>query len=225
MPVRYAQFCPVARALEVVGERWTLLVARELLLGPRRFTDLQAGLPGISTNLLSGRLRALEEAGLVARRALPPPAASTVYELTEAATGLAVVLAALADWGRDQLGPPRPDDEVNGAWLVLGMAVGRTVPPEASGRTWELRVDGGLPGGETFHVRSDGGHLRPQRGSTADPDAVLTLGTETLVALATGTLDPGADRAAALVTVTGDEASARHLLAALAGAPTPSADA
>src|SRR5919106_5601176 len=123
MSSRYAHYCPVARALELVGERWTLLVARELLLGPRRFTDLLAGLPGISANVLTGRLKELEQAGLVGKRALPPPAASTVYELTQAAAGLAAVLAAMAQWGRHMLGRPRPDDEVHSAWLVLGLAV------------------------------------------------------------------------------------------------------
>src|SRR5438128_1579529 len=78
----YDQYCPVARTLEIVGERWTLLIARELLLGPRRFTDLMDGLPGISANVLAGRLKELESTGLVAKRTLPPPAASAVYELT-----------------------------------------------------------------------------------------------------------------------------------------------
>ena len=78
----YNQYCGLARALDLVGERWALLVVRELVLGPKRFTDLQAGLPGIGTNILSARLRELEESGVVARRTLPPPAASAVYELT-----------------------------------------------------------------------------------------------------------------------------------------------
>jgi DNA-binding HxlR family transcriptional regulator len=79
---RYHQYCPVARALDVVGERWTLLIIRELLLGPRRFTDLADGLPGIGSSVLSNRLADLERSGLVAKRTLPPPAASVVYELT-----------------------------------------------------------------------------------------------------------------------------------------------
>jgi DNA-binding HxlR family transcriptional regulator len=220
VPARYAQYCPVARALEVVGERWTLLVARELLLGPRRFTDLADGLPGISTNVLAGRLKSLEDAGLVARRTLPPPAASVAYELTEAATGLAVVLGAMAGWGRELLGPPRPGDEVRGAWLVLGAAVGRTVPDDLAGGSWELRVlgtdaDDAFAAGEVFHLDAPGGHLRPQRGAAPDPDAVLTLDLDTLVALTTGTLDAGDRRARARVTVAGDEAAAWRLLAAL----------
>ena len=110
----YDQYCPVARALELVGERWTLLVARELLLGPRRFTDLMAGLPGVSANVLAGRLKDLEHDGMVARRTLPPPAASAVYELTDHAAGLVSVLAAMAEWGMSMLGEPRPNGEVRG---------------------------------------------------------------------------------------------------------------
>src|SRR6266536_6294504 len=79
----YEQYCPVARTLDVVGERWTLLIVRDLLMGPKRYTDLRAGLPGIATDILTARLRALEEAGFVRRRELPPPAPATVYELTE----------------------------------------------------------------------------------------------------------------------------------------------
>src|SRR3977135_1784085 len=110
----YEQYCPVARALELIGERWALLVVRELLLGPRRFTDLMDGLPGISTNVLATRLKELEQAGIVSKRNLPPPAASAVYELSDANGGLAAVLAALAAWGMDLLGPRRRTDQVRG---------------------------------------------------------------------------------------------------------------
>src|SRR5215208_5285708 len=133
----YDQYCPVARALELVGERWTLLVARELLLGPRRFTDLMAGLPGISANVLASRLKDLDQKGMVARRTLPPPAASAVYELTDHAAGLVSVLAAMADWGMTMLGEPRPEDEVRGEWILLGLAVTAAAPEVADGTTYE----------------------------------------------------------------------------------------
>src|SRR5215831_15975055 len=120
---RYHQYCAVARALDVVGERWTLLIARELLLGPRRFTDLAAGLPGIGSSVLTTRLKELERSGLVVRRTLPPPAASVVYELTDLGRGVGPVLAALAEWGLNVLGPPRDDDQIMSSWLVLGLAV------------------------------------------------------------------------------------------------------
>src|SRR5918995_3325809 len=96
---RYDQYCALARTLDVVGERWTLLLVRELLLGPRRYKDLLAGLPGIGTNLLAERLRHLEEFGLVRRRSLPPPAGSRVYELTELGRGLESVVMELGRWG------------------------------------------------------------------------------------------------------------------------------
>src|SRR2546429_9930482 len=117
----YDQYCPVARALELVGERWTLLVARELLLGPRRFTDLMTGLPGISANVLAGRLKDLEEEGMVARRTLPPPAASAVYELTSDPAGLVSVLAAMAEWGMTMLGGPRALDDVRGVLILFDL--------------------------------------------------------------------------------------------------------
>ncbi|MFC5815269.1 winged helix-turn-helix transcriptional regulator [Nonomuraea harbinensis] len=95
----YDDPCGVARALDHVGERWALLIVRELLLGPKRFTDLRAGLPGASQNVLSQRLRELEESGVLRRRKLPPPAASRVYELTERGSELEPVVLALAQWG------------------------------------------------------------------------------------------------------------------------------
>src|SRR5256885_12943843 len=95
----YDQFCPIARALDFVGERWTLLVVRELLFGPKRYTDLLAGLPGINANVLSTRLKDLQAAELVERTTMPPPAASTVYQLTELGRGLEPAVVGLAQWG------------------------------------------------------------------------------------------------------------------------------
>ncbi len=109
MPARsYAQFCGLARALDLVGERWALLVIRELLLGPRRFTDLLEGLPGIGTNVLTARLKELEAAGIVTRRVLPPPAASKVYELTEYGREIEPALVKLGLWGSKTLERPDP---------------------------------------------------------------------------------------------------------------------
>ena len=99
----YGQFCAAAKALDVVGERWTLLVVRELLLGPRRFTDLLAALPGLGTSLLTSRLKHLEAAGVIRREQLPPPAGSRVYQITDTGLGVGLVVKALADWGA-QLG-------------------------------------------------------------------------------------------------------------------------
>src|SRR3954471_3077580 len=116
MAKRFDQYCPVANALSIVGERWALLVVRELLRGPRRYTDLAAGLPGIGTNVLATRLRELEAGGVVARRKLPPPAASTVYELTEYGAQLEEVIHAIARWGARSLGPPHSAEDFDHEW-------------------------------------------------------------------------------------------------------------
>lgn len=105
----YQQFCPVARSLDVLGERWTLLILRDLLSGPRRYTDLRQGLPGMASNLLATRLAELADADLVERVELPPPAASTVYQLTERARGLEPALLDLARWGLPYLDAPTDD--------------------------------------------------------------------------------------------------------------------
>lgn len=138
----YHQHCAVAKALDVVGDRWTLLLIRELLLGPRRYTDLLAGLPGIGTNLLAHRLRDLEAAQVVARRALPAPAGSVVYELTPLGRGLEPILLQLGRWGAAFLGEPRPQDARRAGWYVVSMAA--TFRPELAhglDRTFELQID------------------------------------------------------------------------------------
>ena len=114
---RYDQYCPIACSLGLVGERWTLLVVRELMHGPKRYTDLVDGLNGIGTNILAARLKELEAAGLVERRKLPPPAASTVYELTPTGQELRPVLHELARFGARLMGPP-PLDALDPGWLV-----------------------------------------------------------------------------------------------------------
>src|SRR2546422_856724 len=107
----YGQYCSIARALDVVGDRWTLLIVRELLLrGACRFTDLKNGLPGVATNLLSGRLKELEEAGLISREDAPPPIATTLYDLTEDGRALEPVLKAVATWGLRYMADERPGD-------------------------------------------------------------------------------------------------------------------
>jgi len=125
MPARsYGHYCPVAKTLELVGERWTLLIVRELLVGPLRFTDLHAALAGIPRNLLADRLRDLEALGLVARRELPPPAARTVYDLTDAGRALLPVIGALAQWGLAHLPPPEPGEGGSPTLAVLAERFG-----------------------------------------------------------------------------------------------------
>jgi DNA-binding HxlR family transcriptional regulator len=136
---RYDQYCPVAHALGLVGERWTLLVVRELAHGPLRYTDLADRLPGIGTNILADRLKELDSAGIVAKRKLPPPAASTVYELTEYGAGLRPVLHELARWGARSLGPP-PPDALEPGWLVHALDL--ALSPLCRGNTIAFRIAG-----------------------------------------------------------------------------------
>jgi DNA-binding HxlR family transcriptional regulator len=207
---RYHHYCAVARALEVVGDRWTLLIARELLLGPRRFTDLAEGLPTIGSSVLSTRLKELEQHGLVVKRTLPPPAASVVYELTDQGRGLGPVLAALADWGMNLLGQPRSDDEIRGSWLVLGLTVTAKPDPRAPAATYELRIDQ-----EIFHIRTRDGRLHPAHGPAPTADATITMTTHTLAAIVGGGLDVTSRRADGLIAIDGDSTGARRLLESL----------
>ena len=184
---RYAQFCPLARAAEVVGERWTLLVARELLLGPKRFSDLREALAGVSSSVLADRLARLERRDVVAWRRLPPPAAARVYELTEIGRALEPVVLALARWGARFLAAPEPGDRLEPAWVRLGlMTFARPGPTPArrfnvTARVGDREAAFGVAGG-------------PGGTRVGDPDAAadasLCAGPLAILALASGRLDP-----------------------------------
>src|SRR3954465_4389455 len=118
---RYDHYCPVAHALDMVGDRWELLIVRELMQGPKRYTDLADGLPGIGTNILAARLRDLGTGGIVTKKTLPRPAASRVYELTEYGRELKPAMRELALWGARSLGPPTDRDELFPGWLANAM--------------------------------------------------------------------------------------------------------
>jgi DNA-binding HxlR family transcriptional regulator len=118
---QYNQFCPVACALDIVGERWAMLVVRELLSGPKRFVDLEAGLPGIGTNTLTTRLAELERAGVIARRRLPAPSTSVVYELTNWGRDLEPIVWAIARWGVRRLGAVTPLHPLRASWLATAL--------------------------------------------------------------------------------------------------------
>jgi DNA-binding HxlR family transcriptional regulator len=135
---RYDQYCPIAHSLELVGERWTLLVVRELLYGPKRYTDLVDNVPGIGTNTLAARLKELESAGIVEKKKLPPPWASTVYELTPAGRELRPVLHELARFGARLMGPP-PPDALEPGWLMHALDL--ALSPLCRGSTIAFRVD------------------------------------------------------------------------------------
>jgi DNA-binding HxlR family transcriptional regulator len=139
---RYRQFCPLAKALDVLGERWTLLIVRELLTGPKRYTDLRRGLAGLATDLLAARLRELQQAGVIDRREVPRPTPATVYELTERGYALKPAILELARWGWSLMGDPA-DDHLPDSALLLGFEV--AFHPDAAvglDETYELEVDG-----------------------------------------------------------------------------------
>jgi DNA-binding HxlR family transcriptional regulator len=176
---RYGQACTIARALDVVGERWSLLLVRELILGPRRYRDLAAGLPGIPSNVLAARLKDLQAAGVVTRRSLPAPTDVTVYELTEAGRALQPALKELLDWGL-RYGPELCEDDAGQpSWALLAAAGRPSALP--AGQTCELRV-----GLENFYLSSDAGKLAVRRWPAPDGDAVVTMSADTFYSLMTG---------------------------------------
>ena len=174
----YDDGCVGAHALDLIGERWALLVIRELLLGPKRFTDLRAGLPGASPNVLAQRLRELERAGVVRRRKLPPPAASRVYELTEWGEELEQVIVRLGRWGVRS--PSKPRDAALGVdSLILSF---RTMfdlrAAEGLIASYELRL-----GEDRFRAEVANGRFEIARGDAEQPDAIIETDAATLAAL------------------------------------------
>ncbi|HEY7380428.1 MAG TPA: helix-turn-helix domain-containing protein [Gaiella sp.] len=181
----YGQYCGLAYALELVGERWALLVVRDLLTGPKRFTDLRRGLPRIPSNVLSTRLKELEQAGIVRRRLREAPDRGVVYELTEYGGELEDVVVRLGRWGARSLGTPRPGDVLTTD--AFQMALRATFQPEAARgvrATFEVRL-----GEIVVHARVDRGALQVGDGPLEDPDLVLE--TDLAVrGLMTGALTP-----------------------------------
>jgi DNA-binding HxlR family transcriptional regulator len=173
----YGQYCALAKALDLVGDRWTLLIVRELLLrGASRYTDLRNGLPGIATNLLADRLRELELAGIVSREEAPPPIASTLFRLTPRGEQLRGTVVELVRWGAPLMGEPREDDEFRAHWIAMPVELFLTDrTPDHAPVTIQVHTCGQPMVIET----GDGGaHARP--GEAARPDAILS-GTPKLV--------------------------------------------
>ncbi|MFF4247117.1 winged helix-turn-helix transcriptional regulator [Streptomyces sp. NPDC001822] len=178
----YDQFCAAARALDSVGDRWTLLIVRELLAGPRRYTDLHADLPGVSTDVLASRLKDMEQGGLAVRRRLPPPAAAAVYELTEHGRGLLPVLTALARWGAPALAERRPTDAVRAHWFALPLL--RALDGVIHEGVVEVRLEEG-----EFHIRTGARAAGVEvygYGPAGQPDACITLTTDVALAIGRG---------------------------------------
>ena len=191
----YGQYCGVARALELVGERWALLIVRDLLVGPKRYTDLRAGLPKIPTNVLATRLKELEQANLVVRRVQPRPSGAIVYELTQYGTDLEAVVLALGRWGARSLGELRPDEIITADILV--MALRSTFAPGKQKAKYELHF------GETvIHAIVDADDLTVDVGPL--DGAVVIEARAPIAPLLTGAVDGAEALKTKLVSTTGD---------------------
>jgi DNA-binding HxlR family transcriptional regulator len=207
----YRQGCGIARGLDIVGERWALLVVRELLLGPKRFTDLQQALPTASPNALSDRLRELADAGVVRRRELPPPGSVRVYELTTWGRGLEPIVVALGTWALAV--PPTPEQRFVSADSVM-LAIRTFSAPTRQRPAAMLRIElrdhgpAGVFGVRFTPARAEITHEPPE-----EPDAVLTTTTDALLA-AFGD-DDLAGLVAAGAVIIGDPEAVRRLLVAV----------
>lgn len=210
----YDEYCSIAKSLDLVGDRWTLLVVRELSLrGPSRYTDLRNGLPGVATNLLADRLRDLEAAGLVAREEAPPPIATTLFRLTPRGEGLKPVLDELMRWGLPLMVEQRDEEAVRSHWLAGALEVTLSDRrPDADPVTLELRV-----GDEPIAVAARAGKVAVTLGAADAPGAVLTGPARPIMGLLLGILDQGAAEAMG-VAVEGDPTVVERFAADAVGA-------
>jgi DNA-binding HxlR family transcriptional regulator len=203
----YGEACAAAHALDLVGERWALLVVRELLLGPKRFTDLRAGLPGVSSNVLSERLHELERVGVVRRRKLPPPAASRVYELTEWGLELEPVITSLGRWGARSPLRPRDAGMSTDAFVLALRTMFDPSAAEELRASYELRL-----GEESFRAVVDEGRFEIARGGAERPDAIIEtdVGTLAVLVFEGGRLDEALRSGG--VRIEGDRLAVEHFL-------------
>ena len=211
----YNQYCALAIALDVIGERWTLLIIRELLAGPRRFKDLVDGLPGISTNLLAERLKSLEQQRILYRRTLPPPAGSTVYDLTPLGRALEKPMIELGKWGGQLLlASVEKDFQVNSPELpsvgAISLALKAFFRPEQARtlrQTYLLCL-----GDETLTVQIQDGEIQVQPSETQNADTILRAPMHVFVDLFAGRIEPEEAVEAGLIQIEGDtNALARFL--------------
>jgi DNA-binding HxlR family transcriptional regulator len=180
----YAQLCGIATGLDLIGDRWTLLVIRDLLLGPLRFGDLADGLPGIGSNTLTVRLKVLEETNVIARHAAPLPARGIVYELTDYGRELEPILMALGRWGARSMGRLPENTTSRSRWLVAAMLAFRDESARVTpSTTWALQLSD-----DTFAVRAEDHLVTIAAGAPTEPDAVVRTSDDTLYRLLTGQL-------------------------------------
>ena len=182
----YQQYCAVAKALDVVGDRWVLLIVRELMTsGPSRYTDLLKGLPGIATNLLAERLKEMEASGIIRREEAPPPIATTLFHLTERGKALHPVLEELGRWGAPLMGVPQPSNVFRSHWLVFPFdAYLADKTPKEPPITIEVRT-----GDEPMVIETVDGRVVSRRGTGERPDAVLTGRPGLILGLFSGRFD------------------------------------
>jgi DNA-binding HxlR family transcriptional regulator/putative sterol carrier protein len=195
----YLQYCSVAHALDLVGERWALLVVRELILGAKRFRELHEGLPGVSTNVLTNRLKELETTGVIRRRPLPRPASGTVYELTEYGRELEDIVVALGRWGAKTMPAKSAEQTFNPEWFAVAL-LGSFRPESARGvrATYELRLDGAV-----VHLAVDRGSLKHGRGPAMAADLVIETDSQSLLAVLKGQIAAADAVAAGVVKIDG----------------------
>lgn len=210
----YRQYCAVAKSLDLIGGRWTLLIVRELLFGPRRFKSLLESLPGIGTNLLSDRLRMLADEGLAVRRVLLEPPGATEYALTPLGRGLEDVLLAISRWGRQLLQGREPDESFRLRWFMLGMR--SSFRPEATRgveESYEFRI-----GDSVVHAQVRDGVLGTQDGAAEDPALVLKSQPDPFLDLALGRRAPEESIRSGEVEVEGEPGALARCLRAFAPA-------
>jgi DNA-binding HxlR family transcriptional regulator len=209
----YGQFCSVARALDALGDRWALLIVRELLLGPKRYTDLLDGLPGVGTNVLAVRLRELEDARIIARQKLPPPAPATVYTVTDDGLALRPVIDELGRWGLRLMDAPKRDDALRSGWLVYSLAISASPIGLREGTELELRI-----GDELHTVVVRDGRFEARQGAATHPITVIDATARTLFRLATGQARRNKLERDRELVVEGNARTARQFLDAISGA-------
>jgi DNA-binding HxlR family transcriptional regulator len=214
----YGDGCAIARALDLVGERWALLVVRELVLGPKRYTDLRTGLPNASPNVLSERLRELERAGIVRRRKLPPPAGSRVYELTDWGVELEGILISLGRWAARSPKPPRDAPVVSADSIILALR-GLFDPSAANGlrASYELRL-----GEDRFRIELADDRMEAVRGGAEQADATIDTDPGTLDAVLWKGRSLAEAQRSGNLTIEGDKAAVERFIRLFA-MPEPAA--
>ncbi|MEV7964906.1 winged helix-turn-helix transcriptional regulator [Sphaerisporangium sp. NPDC088356] len=187
----YGQYCGLAAALDVIGERWTLLIVRELLVTPRRYNELLANLPGIGTNLLAVRLKLLSDTGVVEQLTSDPDGRARRYRLTERGQSLRPVVLDLARWGMPLLAEPDPEDEVRPEWsLVAVEAMMRPPSVSAPDECYQFEISGKDGRIEVFHVAIKEGSAQVVAGPTPEPGLLAVTDAVTFVEIGAGRLDP-----------------------------------